>query len=147
MPDWLTGLRRARRNAQHEVQQGDQHFLVQMQEAVIARPPEALGQNVLQRQVQEVGTGQRADLKLVVPAVPATKADQTLPVRVTGEKVSLPDHPAIEVAAKIDECLVTVADVSWMDKPMRKAWKKRGAVGMIESEQEIKDKIRVERRY
>ena len=42
---------------------------------------------------------------------------------------------------------VWVADVSWMDRPMREAWKKLGAVGMIESEQEIKDKISVERRY
>jgi len=42
---------------------------------------------------------------------------------------------------------VWVADVSWMDKPMREAWKKLGAVGMIESEQEIKGKISVERRY
>lgn len=40
-----------------------------------------------------------------------------------------------------------VADVSWMDKPMRENWKKLAAVGMIESVQEMKDKVSVERRY
>lgn len=40
-----------------------------------------------------------------------------------------------------------VADVSWMDKPMREHWKKLAAVGMIESVQEMKDKVSIERRY
>lgn len=40
-----------------------------------------------------------------------------------------------------------VTDVSWMDKPMRENWKKLAGVGMIESEQEIKGKISIERRY
>jgi predicted transposase YbfD/YdcC len=40
-----------------------------------------------------------------------------------------------------------VADVSWMDKPMREGWKKLAAVGMIESEQEIRGKVSLERRY
>lgn len=40
-----------------------------------------------------------------------------------------------------------VPDVAWMDKPMREAWKKLSAVGMIECEQEIKGKVSVERRY
>jgi hypothetical protein len=38
-------------------------------------------------------------------------------------------------------------DVSWLDKSMRENWKKLAAVGMIESEQEIKSKASVERRY
>jgi len=40
-----------------------------------------------------------------------------------------------------------VTDVSWLDKSMRENWKKLAAVGMIESEQEIKGKVSVERRY
>ena len=40
-----------------------------------------------------------------------------------------------------------VADVSWMDKPMREDWKMLAAVGMIESEQDIKGKVSIERRY
>jgi predicted transposase YbfD/YdcC len=40
-----------------------------------------------------------------------------------------------------------VTDVSWIDKPMRENWKKLAAVGMIESEQETKGKVSVERRY
>lgn len=38
---------------------------------------------------------------------------------------------------------VFVRDVSWMDKPMREGWKKLSAVGMIESEQEIKGKVTI----
>ena len=34
-----------------------------------------------------------------------------------------------------------------MDKPMREAWKKLSAVGMIESEQVINGKVSVEQRY
>ena len=42
---------------------------------------------------------------------------------------------------------VFVPDVSWMDKPMRENWKKLAAIGMIESEQEIKGQASIERRY
>ena len=38
-------------------------------------------------------------------------------------------------------------DVSWMDRSMRQVWKKLGAVGMVESEQEIQGKVSIERRY
>lgn len=38
-------------------------------------------------------------------------------------------------------------DVSWMDKPMRQAWKKLGGVGMIESVREIGATVSVEYRY
>lgn len=40
-----------------------------------------------------------------------------------------------------------VTDVSWMDKVMRENWKKLAGIGMIESEQEVKGKISIERRY
>ena len=40
-----------------------------------------------------------------------------------------------------------VPDISWMDKPMREGWKKLSGVGMIESEQEIKGKVSLDRRY
>lgn len=40
-----------------------------------------------------------------------------------------------------------VADVSWMDKPIRQNWKNLSAVGMIEREEDIKGKITVDRRY
>ena len=42
---------------------------------------------------------------------------------------------------------VFVSDVSWMDTPMREGWKKLAAVGMIESEQETKGQVSVDRRY
>jgi predicted transposase YbfD/YdcC len=40
-----------------------------------------------------------------------------------------------------------VPDVSWMDKPMREGWKKLSGVGMLESTQEIKGKVSLDRRY
>jgi predicted transposase YbfD/YdcC len=52
------------------------------------------------------------------------------------------DHGRIETRRAL-----FVPDVSWMDKPMRGNWKKLGAVGMIESEQEIKGQVSVDRRY
>jgi predicted transposase YbfD/YdcC len=52
------------------------------------------------------------------------------------------DHGRLETRR-----VALVADVSWMDKPMREGWKKLAAVGMIESEQEIKGKVSVDRRY
>ena len=52
------------------------------------------------------------------------------------------DHGRIETRRAL-----FVPDVSWMDKPMRDGWKKLGAVGMIESAQDIKGKLSVERRY
>ena len=58
--------------------------------------------------------------------------------RTTTEK----DHRRIETRRA-----VLVTDVSWMDKPMRENWKKLAGVGMIESRQEIKDKVSIERRY
>lgn len=61
------------------MQQRDQPLLVRMQKAVVARPPEALGQDVLQQQVQEVGAGERAELRFPALAVAIAEAD--LPVR------------------------------------------------------------------
>lgn len=52
------------------------------------------------------------------------------------------DHGRIETRRA-----VFVPDVSWMDRPMRENWKKLSAVGMIESEQEIKGKVSIDRRY
>lgn len=52
------------------------------------------------------------------------------------------DHGRIETRRA-----VFVPDVSWMDKSMRKNWKHLAAVGMIESMQDIKGKVSVERRY
>lgn len=40
-----------------------------------------------------------------------------------------------------------IPDVSWMDKPMREAWKKLGGVGRIESIREIGDTVSVEHHY
>lgn len=52
------------------------------------------------------------------------------------------DHGRIETRRA-----VFVPDVSWMDKLMREGWKKRSAVGMIESAQDIKGKVSIDRRY
>lgn len=52
------------------------------------------------------------------------------------------DHGRIETRRA-----VFVADVSWMDKSMREGWKKLAAVGMLESEQESKGKVSIDRRF
>lgn len=52
------------------------------------------------------------------------------------------DHGRLETRRAL-----LVADLSWMDKPMHAHWPKLGGVGMLESEQEIKGKISVDRRY
>ncbi len=57
------------------MQQRDQALLVRMQEAVVPRPPEALGQDVLQQQVAEVGTGLRVDLRWAAQTVAVAEAD------------------------------------------------------------------------
>lgn len=60
--------------------------------------------------VQEVGVGQGADFRFPAPAVLVTKADLAVAVLIAGQEVGLPDYPAIEIAAEIDERLVAVAD-------------------------------------
>jgi hypothetical protein len=47
-PDDLHRRAAARAKLENDVQQGDQAFAIGMQEAVIARAPETLGQDVLQ---------------------------------------------------------------------------------------------------
>ena len=94
------------------MQQGNQALAVGMQKAVVPRPPEALGQDVLQDQAQEVGTGQRAHLRLAALAVAVAKADLAVRAR---QDVAFPDHPAIEVATEIDQRLLAVADTFAID--------------------------------
>lgn len=99
------------------MQQGDQALLVRMQEAVVPRPPEALGQDVLQQQVEELGTGQRADLALPALAVAVAEADLAAAVVIASEEVGLADHAAIEVTTQINEGLLAVADTLAVDHP------------------------------
>ena len=71
------------------MQQGDQAFAVGVQEAVITRAPETLGQDVLQDQAQEVGTRQDAHLYLTALAVAVAKADLAA---LTGQDVAFPER-------------------------------------------------------
>ena len=96
------------------MQQGNQALAVGMQEAVIPRPPETLGQDVLQDQAQKVGTRQRADFGFTALAVAVAKADLAV---LAGEDIGLPEHPAIEVAAEINERLLAVADTFAIGHP------------------------------
>lgn len=100
------------------MQQRDQAFLVRVQEAVVPRPPETLGQDVLQEQMQEVGTGQGARLNLAAAPVSVAEADLAVAVQVAGEDVGFPEHPTIEVTAEIDQRLVAVADAFPIDHPL-----------------------------
>lgn len=64
------------------------------------------------------------------------------PINVQKRDLTEKDHGRLETHRA-----AFVADVSRMDKPMRDGWKKLGAVGLIEAEQEIKGKVSIERRY
>lgn len=60
---------------QHNLQQGDQAFLVRVQKPIVARSPETLGQDVLQDQAQEVGTAEAAHLHCPALTIAVTKSD------------------------------------------------------------------------
>lgn len=108
----LLGL--GRDEAQHPMQQPDEPFAVGMEKAVVATAPQALGQDVTQQQPQEVRPGQGAGF---LGAGVVGIAEGHLTVRVA-QDVLLRQHPAIEIAAKVDQRLVPVADWLAVDHPL-----------------------------
>jgi len=119
------------------MQQRDQPFFVRMQEAVVPRPPKALGQDMLQDQVQEVGAGQRADLGFSALAVAVAEADLAAAVVIAGEEVGLADHTAIEVTPQIDQRLLAVADALAVDHPFPRQRPGRMEAGLRERRQQL----------
>ena len=73
-PGFLAG-RRARCDLEDEVQQGNQAFAIGVQKTVVPCPAEALGQDVLQDQTQEICTRQGAYLHFTTLTVAVAKAD------------------------------------------------------------------------
>jgi len=108
------------------VQQGDQAFAIGVQEAVIAGAAEAARQHVLHDQPEEVGTGQGT-------ALPACGRGLAVAERyvgvVAGEDVLLADHPAIEVAAEVDQRLGAAANRLAVDHPLRGVGTRQGQPG------------------
>jgi hypothetical protein len=104
---------RGRDEPKHQVQQRDEPFAVGMEEAVVAAAAEAFGQDVVQQQPQEVGPGQGTG-----PADPMIVgvAEGHLAV-LAAQDVLLWQHPAIEVAPKVHQGLVTRADPLAVDHP------------------------------
>ncbi len=99
---------------QDKLQQPDQLLAVAMEESVVARTPEALGQHMLQQQPEKVGARERSGFR------------RTLVVRIAeghltvahGDDVVLAQHATIEVFAKIGDGLVATADMFAVDHPL-----------------------------
>ena len=113
---------RAGNHLQHHLQQRDQTFTVGVQKAEVARPPEALGQNVLQDQAQEGRPAYRAHRTLAGLAVAIAKADLSV---LAGKNVLLPNHAPIQIAAQIDQGFFSIAHAFAIDHPLRRnaGWK------------------------
>lgn len=82
-------------------------FAIGMEKAKVASPSEALRQDMLQQQPQELFTAKRSELKLPGLAVSVTEGDVAV---TTGNNVLLLNHAAVKVATQIDQCLLTRAD-------------------------------------
>jgi len=86
--------------------QGDQPLAVGMQEAEVMRATEAFGQNMLQDQPQELGSGNGPGLGAI--GFGAAIAEGHLSV-LARQDVLLSDHPTVEIAPQIDQRLLPVA--------------------------------------
>ena len=60
-------------------------------------------------QMEDVGAGQRADLRLPALAVAVVEAYLAAAVLIAGEQVGLANHTVIEVTTEINEGLLAVA--------------------------------------
>ncbi len=96
------------------MQQSDQPLAVGVEEAEIARAPQALGQDMAQQQPQELCARERSGLHPPALAVLVAVGHLTVIAR---EDVLLADHAAVEIAGEIDQGLVAGADVLAIDHP------------------------------
>lgn len=87
-----------------------------VEQAVVAHPAKALGQDVLEQQPEEVRTGQGAQRTASGLAVGVAEGDA---VAVAVEDVTLAEDAAIEIACKVDERAVAAADITAVDDPPR----------------------------
>ncbi len=105
-----------------------------MQKAVVARPPEALGQHVLQDQVQEGRAAYGAHHALAGLAVPIAETHLAV---LAGEDVLFLNHAPIQIAAQIDQGLLAVAHALAVDHPLRRHAGRRFQAGLFERGQHL----------
>ena len=84
-----------------------------MQESIIARTPETLGQHMLQQQPEKVGAPQCSGFRRA-PVVGIAEGHLAV---AHGDDVVLAQHGTIEVFAKIGDGLVATAHVLAIDRP------------------------------
>ena len=100
--------------AEQILKQGHQAFAVGVQEAEVARTPEAFGQHMLEDEPQEAGAGDGSELELLGLAVQITKGHLAV---LAGDDISLLEHPFIEIAPQIDQRLLAGADGLYIHDP------------------------------
>ena len=88
------------------MQQANQALAIGVQEAEIARSAEALGQDMLEDQPQEIGAGEDAFFQFAGFCVAIAKGH--LAVRAS-QDVLFTDNAAIKIAAEVDQRLVAAA--------------------------------------
>lgn len=83
-----------------------------MQETIVARTPETLGQYVLQHQAQKLDPPDAALHDLLGFAVAPAVGHLSV---LAANDVSLLNHPAVQIAPQIDQRLLTVTFAAWAD--------------------------------
>jgi len=97
------------------MQQRDEALAVGVEEAEVAGPPQALGQDVLDDEPEEVGPGKGALFELAGSGVSPAVAHLGV---VEGEDVLLADDAAVEIAAQVDQGGLAGADALAVDDPL-----------------------------
>jgi len=99
---------------QHKLQQPDQLLAVSVEESIIARASETLGQHMLQQQPEKIGARQCSGFRR---ALVVGIAEGYLTIA-HGDDVVLAQYATIEVFAKIGDGLVATADTFAVDHPL-----------------------------
>jgi hypothetical protein len=84
-----------------------------MEETIVTDPPKATGQDMLEKQPEELAPGEGADLALSL-VVPIAETDQAIAV---GDNVLFWEQTSIEIASQIGQRLFTATHLFAMNKP------------------------------
>ena len=98
-----------------QCQQPDQCFTVGMQKAIVSRPPESPGQDMLQNQPQKVSSGNGSVVITFGFAVNITEGDLAI---LAGQDIFFPDHATIQISPQVDQCLLARANRLTVNHPL-----------------------------
>ena len=113
------------RTPQKVPHEGDESLAVSMEEPEGASTAEALGQDVLEQEPEEVGAGESASAARA-SVISITEGYRVI---VGGDDVAFLKNAAIEVLAEIHECLFTAADMCAMNHPV--LWQGLGDLELV----------------